>query len=285
MPRGIPKGKKKLTDEELKARKKERDREYSKRPEVKVKKRESAKKYQNSPKGKKNLEEYNLRPEVKEMKRKYDQVPTTKIKKQLREQSPQYKAMRKKYNARPEVKAKKKAYQQTPEYKEKRKEYTEQYMAIPENRERKLLVERKRKARPEVMAHRKKYQQMPENIAKVRTDRVLRRLKVLKHYSLSLSNSKIPCCNCCGENFHTDFLAIDHILGRKEMESIPELMALGYSSKMFGEDLIRWITKNNFPEGFKILCHNCNMAKGMKKNNYVCPHETTRKEKALVNNR
>jgi len=56
------------------------------------------------------------------------------------------------------------------------------------------------------------------------------------------------------------------------MDSEPELVELGYSSSMVGTKLLRWIIKNNFPEYFKILCHNCNHAKGHSKDN-KCPHE------------
>ena len=33
------------------------------------------------------------------------------------------------------------------------------------------------------------------------------------------------------------------------------------------------IYENDLPEGFQILCHNCNTAKGMIKNNNECPME------------
>jgi hypothetical protein len=65
-----------------------------------------------------------------------------------------------------------------------------------------------------------------------------------------------PKCACCGEN-EKQFLAIDHIEGRK---GIPR--ELGY---MF---YLR-LRKEGFPDGYQILCHNCNMAKGMYGQ---CPH-------------
>lgn len=82
------------------------------------------------------------------------------------------------------------------------------------------------------------------------------RLEVINHYS----NGDIKCA-CCGEK-HIEFLIIDHIYGngnkhRKE---------IGKSST----DYYRWIIKNNFPNIFQILCHNCNMAKGFYG---YCPHE------------
>ena len=111
----------------------------------------------------------------------------------------------------------------------------------------------------------------PENKAKTNERLVNTRLKVLQYYSKRLSKSDIPCCNCCGEP-QIEFLAVDHIAGKREMDSEPELVKLGYSSSMSGQALQRWIVKNNFPKGFQALCHNCNQAKGYSKDN-KCPHE------------
>jgi hypothetical protein len=88
------------------------------------------------------------------------------------------------------------------------------------------------------------------------------RLKVLQYYSKHLSKSNTPCCNCCGLNSHIEFLTVDHIAGRQEMDSEPELKKLKYMSKLSGTALVIWIIKNNFPKGFQILCHNCNQTKG-----------------------
>ena len=96
------------------------------------------------------------------------------------------------------------------------------------------------------------------------------RLKVLQTYSKRLSNSDIPCCWCCGEKSHIGFLAIDHIAGKKQMDSEPKLVELGYSSSFVSGTLLTWIIKNNFPKGFQILCHNCNQAKGFYGK---CPHQ------------
>ena len=98
-------------------------------------------------------------------------------------------------------------------------------------------------------------------------------MKILLEYSKRLSKSDIPCCNCCKTSSHVDFLAIDHIAGKKEMDSEPVLLELGYSSKLETGGLTDFIIKNNFPEGFQILCTNCNFAKGMKKNKNKCPLE------------
>lgn len=64
-------------------------------------------------------------------------------------------------------------------------------------------------------------------------------------------------CVCCGETRY-EFLAFDHINGggNKHIKEIGRL--------------VRWLRKNNYPLGFRVLCHNCNMAMHHFK---VCPHQ------------
>ena len=83
-----------------------------------------------------------------------------------------------------------------------------------------------------------------------------RRLAVLNYYS----KGKLE-CNCCGERIYK-FLAIDHIDNRYGTGKEHRIRS-GYA-------LQDWIIRNNFPEGFQILCHNCNVAKG---HDGVCPHK------------
>lgn len=69
-------------------------------------------------------------------------------------------------------------------------------------------------------------------------------------------------CKCCGE-LEIKFLTIDHIYGggtqhRKE-------------TKGGGKFHYRWITKNNYPKGFQVLCFNCNSGRAL--NGGICPHE------------
>ncbi len=63
-------------------------------------------------------------------------------------------------------------------------------------------------------------------------------------------------CECCGETQY-EFLAIDHIEGggRQHRRSIG--------------NIYYWLRDNDFPEGFRILCHNCNMSHGFYG---YCPH-------------
>jgi NAD-dependent SIR2 family protein deacetylase len=82
------------------------------------------------------------------------------------------------------------------------------------------------------------------------------RLKALEAYS-----GKFPKCSCCGEDT-IEFLGIDHVDGggnkhRKELTKN-------------GTTLYLWLNKNNYPKGYQVLCHNCNLAKGYYGE---CPHK------------
>ena len=59
-------------------------------------------------------------------------------------------------------------------------------------------------------------------------------------------------CACCGDE-HTEFLAIDHIEGGGNRHR---------ASLGTGASFYRWLVREGFPEGFRVLCHNCNMAIG-----------------------
>lgn len=65
-------------------------------------------------------------------------------------------------------------------------------------------------------------------------------------------------CSCCGET-EPMFLTIDHINGGG-----------GKHAKKVGY-LASWLVRNGFPEGFQILCMNCNHARY--RNGGVCPHK------------
>ena len=78
------------------------------------------------------------------------------------------------------------------------------------------------------------------------------RFIVLRNYS----NNKLE-CNCCGEKIY-EFLSLDHTDGGGNKHR-----------KKIG-NVFRWIIKNNFPDGFQVLCYNCNLAKGFYG---ICPHK------------
>lgn len=82
------------------------------------------------------------------------------------------------------------------------------------------------------------------------------KLEVFNHYS----DNKL-CCKCCGIK-QFDFLTIDHVGGRQKWN---------HERSMGGSKLYQWLRSNNYPEGFEVLCFNCNW--GRYKNNGICPHE------------
>ena len=79
------------------------------------------------------------------------------------------------------------------------------------------------------------------------------RFLVIKHYS----KGKFECA-CCGEKEYR-FLAIDHINndGAKHRKDVKAV------------NITWWLVKNGYPEGFQILCSNCNFGKRV---TGVCPH-------------
>ncbi len=66
-------------------------------------------------------------------------------------------------------------------------------------------------------------------------------------------------CECCGET-EIKFLAIDHIKGDGNV----------HRKTIGNQTIYTWLKHNNYPTGFRILCHNCNMAIAFWK---TCPHK------------
>jgi hypothetical protein len=99
----------------------------------------------------------------------------------------------------------------------------------------------------------------PEYIRKrrIRDNKESREIRkiCLIHYS-----ENPPKCSCCGETIF-DFLTIDHIKGNGTLHR----EKVGRGTQFF-----YWLKRNNFPEGYKVLCYNCNCAKG---HLGFCPHE------------
>lgn len=74
------------------------------------------------------------------------------------------------------------------------------------------------------------------------------------------------CCQCCGECTE-EFLTIDHIKGggNKHRKEIGQ-----------GRSIYIWLKINNYPEGFRTLCWNCNACLGLRG---YCPHQNLLKVK------
>lgn len=83
-----------------------------------------------------------------------------------------------------------------------------------------------------------------------------RKMEALIHYS----GSNNPFCACCGED-DPRFLTIDHKNNDGKKERI-------YSQRYGG--LALWLRKRGYPDGYQVLCFNCNCGKGAWGG--VCPH-------------
>lgn len=66
-------------------------------------------------------------------------------------------------------------------------------------------------------------------------------------------------CSCCGED-ELIFLTIDHL----DNSGAEHRRILGRG----GARLYQWLKARGYPEGFQVLCFNCNFAKS----NGGCPH-------------
>lgn len=86
----------------------------------------------------------------------------------------------------------------------------------------------------------------------------------LRFSILAVLSDGQPKCSCCSEN-KVEFLTIDHIdrkgikYGKnKDLKTIQQFFL--------------WLIHNNFPEGYRVLCYNCNCSLG----HYgYCPHNFT----------
>jgi hypothetical protein len=83
------------------------------------------------------------------------------------------------------------------------------------------------------------------------------RTKVIRHYS----NNTMRCA-CCGESEYL-FLTLEHINGG------------GNKHRLRVGNVWRWLVRNGFPDGYKILCFNCNCALAFFG---YCPHQLSRQE-------
>ena len=80
---------------------------------------------------------------------------------------------------------------------------------------------------------------------------------IMNHYS----EGKME-CKCCGQNYFWH-LTIEHINGggNKHREQVGE-----------GANFYQWLKNNNYPEGFEVLCYNCNC--GRRATNNKCEHRS-----------
>lgn len=88
-----------------------------------------------------------------------------------------------------------------------------------------------------------------------------RKLEILKQYSAS--DPPVCACHGCGVS-SIQFLTLDHTDG--DGASHRKLTQSFGGSKFY-----QWVKDNDFPSGLQVLCMNCNMAKGNRKE---CPVHT-----------
>ncbi len=69
-----------------------------------------------------------------------------------------------------------------------------------------------------------------------------------------------PACVCCQE-MQILFLSLDHLEGGGRQQR----------AKLGGGGFYTWLRRNNYPPGFQVLCHNCNL--GRQLNGGLCPHK------------
>lgn len=124
--------------------------------------------------------------------------------------------------------------------KQARSEYQKKYIQRPEVKEMKANWKRLNPTK-----------QVVYNKKQVRK----RKIKVIFHYSKGLM-----CCSCCGES-EIEFLTIDH----PNNDGAKHRKEIGGGNRFYS-----WVIKNSFPKGFRVLCMNCNFARGRFGK---CPHE------------
>lgn len=134
--------------------------------------------------------------------------------------------------------------------KEAKKEYMQKYYEA-----------NKEKLKQNMRAYYSKY--YPENKEKISKYNIeleeKKRMTVFNHYCKGDVK-----CQCCGER-ETDFLTVDHINQD------------GYLHRRKGVHICRLLIHLNFPEGYQILCYNCNCARSFRGKG-ICPHKRNLEE-------
>jgi len=81
-----------------------------------------------------------------------------------------------------------------------------------------------------------------------RRNLLLRKIKAMLHYENK--------CFCCGED-RIAFLTMDHTNG-------------GGNKQLIGSRIYEWLIQNDYPDGFRVACNNCNSGASINKG--ICPH-------------
>jgi len=131
-------------------------------------------------------------------------------------------------------------------HKPERKAYNTEYSKNHKNKKAECDAEYRRINNKEIKIKKAKYYEIYKNKIKANVLKYRRdvRLEVIIHYS----NGTMQ-CKYCGEK-HIEFLEMDHINGGGRKHA-----------KLTNNNLYVWLKKNNYPEGYQVLCSNCNWKK------------------------
>jgi len=111
--------------------------------------------------------------------------------------------------------------------------------------------------RERLIDHQRYLRSRDEILIRERDRNQQRKALLVAHYSSNANR-----CPCCGES-NVRFLTIDHINGNGSKHR--------KSSKCgTGSVFYRWLIKEGMPEGYQVLCYNCNNARAR---HGICPHQ------------
>ncbi len=159
-------------------------------------------------------------------------------------------------------------------HKEQKRVYSKAYREIYQERDREKSIVRSKKNRDKNPEKYREYsrrykREHPEYFKQYYIDNkeILSGKARARHLGLRIAaiNAYGGKCACCGESRY-EFLAIDHINGGGNQHR----KGVGC-----GNTFYYWLKKNNYPNGFRILCHNCNTSHGFYG---FCPHSEEYKE-------
>jgi len=249
MPSGIPKGKRKLTDEERKANRKKWRKDNA----------EKIKKYHSDPKNKERRKERDSTPKKKDRRKQLRSTPKAKAK-----DAEYYQKNKERMDAQSSKWAKDNSELVNQRSRKHRADNLEDARKYGRDWHRNNPIKSKAQGKRYYHSHkaerkaayqkwieknRERYlkqqvQYNKDNAEKNSKKRFANRMYVLNYYSLE----SYPICARCGEK-EIGFLEIDHVKGVIEKDG------------RGGHALVKYIIDNNFPENYQILCTNCNWLK------------------------
>jgi len=144
----------------------------------------------------------------------------------------------------------------------KQRDYYREYKERTKEEKHAIRLEIQRRHRAKIKSDPEWYaRELEKNRIRMRILGLKRKAMVLEHYSAG-----DPVCACCGEK-EFGFLTVDHVNGGGTAQR---------SETGGGWSFYRWLIKNDFPDGYQILCYNCNC--GRAANNGICPHKEVNNE-------